>query len=270
MAHVTSQDGTPIAYTRTGAGPPVVLVGGGLDDGTENAPLAPELSASFTVYNYSRRGRGESGDTPPYAVARELEDLAALIAEAATPVHLFGASSGGALALEAAAAGLPVASVAVYEVPYPVGEEDVRYWREYRRRLSVALDADRRDEALELFMRLAGSSDEDIEGARSAPVWADLRRLAPTLAHDAACIGDGPPAPRLADVRQPVLVLTGDAGLPGLATDYFAVAAAALVERLPHARSRTLAGQGHVAEPKALASVLSEFFRSPVRDTAAG
>lgn len=103
MGHVTSKDGTSIAYERAGRGPAIVLVGGGLDDGSENAPLASALAERFTVYNYARRGRGGSGDTPPYAVSREIEDLDALIAEAGGMAHVYGVSTGGALALEAAA-----------------------------------------------------------------------------------------------------------------------------------------------------------------------
>jgi len=108
MDRVTSKDGTSIAYEREGPGPAVVLVGGAIDDGSENAPLAPELADNFTVFDYARRGRGESGDTPPYTVEREIEDLEALIAEAGGSAHVFGASSGGGLALEAAAAGLAI------------------------------------------------------------------------------------------------------------------------------------------------------------------
>lgn len=117
MACVTSKDGTSIAYQRAGTGPAVILVGGGLDDGSENAALVPELARHFTVVNYARRGRGDSGDTQPYAVEREIEDIDALISEAGGSAHLFGASSGGALALEAAAAGLAIDRIAVYEVP---------------------------------------------------------------------------------------------------------------------------------------------------------
>lgn len=118
---VTSNDGTTIAYDREGSGPAVILVGGALDEGVENAPLAPALAEHFTVYNYARRGRGASGFTEPYAVEREIEDLDALIAEAGGSAHLFGASSGGALALEAAAAGSAIDTIAVWEVPYAVG-----------------------------------------------------------------------------------------------------------------------------------------------------
>ena len=125
MNHVKSKDGTAIAYTRGGDGPAVVLVGGGLDDGTENATLIPTLVDFFTVANYARRGRGDSGDTPPYALEREIEDLAAVVDELAGHAHAFGASSGGALLLEAAAAGLSLDRIAVWEVPYAVGGEAV-------------------------------------------------------------------------------------------------------------------------------------------------
>src|ERR687892_2660347 len=126
MNHVISKDGTSIAYDRQGSGPPVILVGGGLDDGSENAPLVPELARWFTVYNYARRGRGDSGDTMPYALEREIEDLDALVAEAGGSAHLYGVSSGGALALEAAAAGTGADRVAVYEVPYCLGGDMLR------------------------------------------------------------------------------------------------------------------------------------------------
>jgi len=250
---VTSKDGTPIAYEREGRGPAVILVGGALDDGAENAPLVPALAARFTVYNYARRGRGGSGDTPPYAVERELEDLAALIAQAGEPAHLYGVSSGGMFALEAAAAGLPVARLALYEVPYDPSPDAGPRYDDYRERLAEALAGGRRDEALALFMRLAGSSDADIEGARSSPYWDGLEALAPTLAYDAALYGP-PPAARLAEFRQPALVVTGDGN------EFFGYAADAVADLLPNAVRRTLAGQGHVADPAVVAPVLADFF----------
>jgi pimeloyl-ACP methyl ester carboxylesterase len=250
-ARVTSADGTEIGYERAGDGPAVILVGGGLDDGAENAPLVPELASRFTVVNYARRGRGESGDTLPYAVEREVEDIAALIAEVGGPAHLFGASSGGALALEAAS--LDVDRIAVWEVPYPVQMLDA--WRGYREQLAALLAADRRGDALELFMRLAGSPDEAIAGARAAPVWPQLEALAPTLAYDAACLRDGEPPERFASISQPVLVMTGED--PG---GFFGPAADALVALLPHAERQRLAGEGHVADPAALAGSLTQFF----------
>jgi pimeloyl-ACP methyl ester carboxylesterase len=264
MPHVDSADGTAIGYDRlSDEGPVLVLVGGGLDDGTENRPLGEHLAAGFAVVDYRRRGRGDSDDRRPYAVAREVEDLAAVIDAVGGRAHLFGASSGGALALEAAAAGLPVDRIAVHEVPYQVDEAMVAAWQAYRRELDTALDAGDRDQALRLFMRLAGSSAEDVAGAEAAPVWPALRALAPTLRYDAACLGDGPPpTERLATVRQPVLLTTGlslDAQMAGLPADFFGAAADAVAAALPDARRETLEVRGHVADPAVLGPIVSGF-----------
>lgn len=260
---VTSADGTRIAYRVEGSGPAVVLVGGGLDDGSENAVLVPELASEFTVYNYARRGRAGSGDARPYAVRREVEDLAALLDAAGGSAHVFGASSGGALALEAAAAGLPVDRLAVYDVPYSVRGDAVGRWRAYRAELDEALATARPDEALAAFMRLGGASDEDVAGARTAPFWAGLLALAPTLAYDAAVLGDdGPPSARLADVRQETLVLTrstSDPFMPGLPVEFFTAAADALVAALPHAARVTIDAPGHAVDAGAVAPPLRAF-----------
>ena len=267
MPHVISADGTAIGYDRlSDDGPVVVLVSGGLDDGTENIPLGEHLADSFAVVTYRRRGRGDSGDTQPYAVQREVEDLAAVIDATGGRAHLFGASTGGALALEAAAAGLPIDRVAVHEVPYLLGEEMLAAWRGYTADLAAALDADDRDEALRLFMRLAGSSDEEIAAAEAAPVWPALRALAPTLRYDAACLGDGPPpAARLAAVTQPVLLTTGatiDPHSAGLPIDFFGAAADAAADHLPNARRTTVEVPGHVPNPAVLGPILTAFYTS--------
>jgi pimeloyl-ACP methyl ester carboxylesterase len=269
MQRVTSKDGTSIAYDRQGSGPVVILVGGGLDDGSENAPLVPELARWCTVYNYARRGRGQSGDTQPYALEREVEDLGALVAEAGGSAHLYGVSSGGALALEAAAAGVAVDKVAVYEVPYCVAGGMVRRARAFLEQLGPVLAEGRRGDALELFMRFAGSSEEDIEGARRSPWWPGLEALAHTLAYDAACMGDyRPPTARLATVTRPVLVATGEVrpdsrvGMGGLPPDFFEQAADAIAASVPKAQRTTFEGQGHVADPKVAAPLLERFFRS--------
>ncbi|WP_027504412.1 alpha/beta fold hydrolase [Rhodococcus sp. UNC23MFCrub1.1] len=265
MPHVRSADGTPISCDRLSThGPAVVLVGGGLDDGAENHPLGAHLADHFAVVNYQRRGRGDSGDAPSYSVGREVEDLAAVIDTAGGHAHLFGASSGGALALEAAAAGLPVDRVAVHEVPYQVEAPMISAWHTYRRELESALDADDRDLVLRLFMRLAGSSEDDIAGAEASPVWSALRELAPTLRYDAECLGDGPPpVHRLGLVRQPVLLTTTvgiDPQMAGLPVDFFGGAADAAADALPDARRVTLEVGGHVADAEALARVLRRFF----------
>ena len=267
MLGVTSKDGTPIAYDRQGDGPAVILVIGGLADRSENAPLATELAARFTVYNYDRRGRGQSGDSLPYAVQREIEDIDALIAEAGGPAHLFGVSSGGVLVLEAALAGIAVDRLAVYEVPYCLAGDMPRRSREFVERLGPALAEDRRGDALELFMRFAGSSEEEIEGARRSRWWPGLLAMAHTLAYDAACMGDyQPPRARLARITRPVLAATGgvspdsQVGMGGLPPDFFTRAADAIAASVPHAARQTVAGSGHVADPKALAAVLQRFF----------
>ncbi|GAA1249818.1 alpha/beta hydrolase [Pseudonocardia aurantiaca] len=264
MSVAVSRDGTSIAYQRAGVGPAVILVGGGLDDGSENAALVPELAQHFTVFNYARRGRGESGDTPPYAVEREIEDIEALITEAGGSAHLFGSSSGGALALEAVAAGLPVDRIAVYEVPYMSDDASVQGWAEYVDRLTAALAAGRRAEAVEQFMRLAGAAEEDIAGARSSSFWPGLMAIAPTLAYDAACMGGGrPPIDRLATITQPTLVATGgvaDPHMGGLRPGFFDEAADAITAAVPKAERRIVEGQSHVAEPTVFASVLEPFF----------
>jgi hypothetical protein len=264
MNRVTSKDGTSIAYERIGNGPAVILVGGGLDDGSENAPLAPELAKHFTVYNYARRGRGDSGNTLPYAVEREIEDIGALIADAGGSAHLYGVSSGGALVLEAAAAGIAIDKLAVYEVPYNMADDWPQRWREYVEQLGAVLAEGRRDDALELFMRLAGSFDEDIAGVRNSPYWPGMEAIAHTLAYDAACLGDGhPPTPRLAKISQPTLVATGGAHPPGAAAWVLALdqAADAIAASITQAERQTIEGQSHVADPNAVARVLERFFR---------
>jgi hypothetical protein len=263
MPVVVSKDGTAIAYQATGSGPVVVLVGGGLDEGAENAPLMSVLSERFTVANYARRGRGESGDTAPYAVQREIEDLDALIEEAGGPAHAFAVSSGGALALEAAAAGSRIDRLAVYEVPYHVADGWPPRWRSYREQLDALLDEGRRGDAVELFMRVAETPDDAIASARGAPFWPALEAIAHTLAYDAACLGDGrPPTNRLATIGGPVLVATGAAHGPDAAEWVRALdpAADAIAAVIPNATRETLEGQGHVADPEAIAPVLTRFF----------
>ncbi len=264
MNRVRSKDGTEIAYTRNGDGPAVVLVGGGLDDGSENAALVPALAGSFTVVNYARRGRGNSGDLPPYALRREIEDLAAVVEEVGGRAHVFGASSGGALVLEAAAAGLPFDRIAVWEVPYAVGGEAVNGWQEYVVALRDALRRGDPDGALELFMRLAGSTEEMVTQVRHSEYWPGMLELAPTLAYDAACLGDGrPPVERLDRISQPTLVLTGPGGEAAsqeLAADYMGNSADAIVAAIPAAERRRLSEGSHMVDPDVLGPVLTDWF----------
>ncbi|MFI5797225.1 alpha/beta fold hydrolase [Streptomyces sp. NPDC051677] len=251
-----SRDGTALAYGRRGQGPAVILVSGAMSTGGTMAPLAGLLADRFTVLWYDRRGRGESGDTTPYAVQREVEDLAALIDAAGGEAALYGISSGGALVLHAAAAGLPVSRVAVYETPFALDEEGAKARAEYTANLTEALAQGRRGDAVELFLRLTGLAEEMILGARQSPMWAAMEAIAPTLAYDDAVMGGGlAPRERLASIGVPVLAVAGEASPPWLREAVRAVAEAA-----PDGTYRTLEGQTHMVDPNVLAPVLAEFF----------
>ncbi|MCX5051216.1 MULTISPECIES: alpha/beta fold hydrolase [unclassified Streptomyces] len=254
----TSRDGTSVAYERTGQGPAVILVSGAMSTGATVAPLAGLLSDRFSVIAYDRRGRGGSGDTAPYAVAREVEDLAALIDVAGGEASLYGISSGGALVLEAAASGLPVRQVAVYEVPFVVYEGGAERLAEYTEHLTEALGDGRRGDAVELFLRLTGMAEEMIQGARRAPMWAGMEAIAPSLAYDNAVMGGGlVPRARLASIGVPVLSAAGS-----VSPSWLREAARAVAETAPQGTYRTLEGQTHMVDPNVLAPVLAEFFSS--------
>ncbi|MEU3279718.1 alpha/beta fold hydrolase [Streptomyces antibioticus] len=251
-----SRDGTELAYARAGQGPAVILVSGAMSTGGTVAPLAGLLARRCTVLWYDRRGRGGSGDTAPYAVEREVEDLAALIDAAGGEAALYGISSGGALALEAAASGLPVRRVAVYEVPYALDEEAVAERAAYTARLTEALDGGRRGDAVELFLRLTGLAEEMIQRARQSPMWAGMEAIAPTLAHDDAVLAGGRvPRDRLAGIGVQVLAVAGGDSPPWLRE-----AARAVAEAVPEGAYRALEGETHMVDPNVLAPVLAEFF----------
>ncbi|MBC9723466.1 alpha/beta fold hydrolase [Streptomyces sp. TRM68367] len=253
---ILSRDGTPLAYRSAGQGPAVILVSGAMSTGATVAPLTVPLSSRFQVIAYDRRGRGESGDTPPYAVEREIEDLAALIEAAGGEASLYGISSGGALALRAAASGLPVRRVAVYEVPFAVSEGGARERAEYTERLTEALAQGRRGDAVELFLRLAGMAEEMIRGARQSPMWPGMEAIAPTLAYDDAVMGDSlVPRTLLASLTAPVLAVAGT-----LSPSWMREAAQSIAESAPHGTYRTLKDQSHMVDPNVLGPVLAEFF----------
>jgi pimeloyl-ACP methyl ester carboxylesterase len=254
---VTSSDGTSLAYSRTGRGPAVVLVSGAMSTGATTAPLAARLADRFEVVAYDRRGRGGSGDTAPYAVAREVEDLGALIGAVGGSAALYGISSGGALALEAAASGLPgVTRVAVYEPPFALSDDGADERARYTARLTEALERDRRGDAVELFLALTGLAPEMIANARTSPMWPDMETVAPTLAYDDAVMGDGGriPRDRLARIGVPVLAVAG-----GASPAWLREAAQAVADAVPDAAYRCLEGQNHMVDPEALAPVLAEF-----------
>ncbi|QTE01049.1 alpha/beta fold hydrolase [Streptomyces cyanogenus] len=253
----TSRDGTSLAYHVTGQGPMVILVSGAMSTGRTVLPLAERLAERCTAVVYDRRGRGESGDTPPYAVDREIEDLAALLDAVGGDAALFGVSSGGALVLHAAASGLPVRRAAVYEVPY-ADHLAGGATREatYKEQLTKALAEGRRGDAVELFLRLTGLGEEMIQRARQSPMWPGMEALAPSLAHDDAVMGDGLlPRDRLAAVSVPVLAVAG-----GASPEWMHRASQAVAEAVPQGTYRVLPGQTHAVEPDVLGPVLVEYF----------
>ena len=261
---VTSRDGTRIAFDRMGDGPAVILVGGATMVRQGNGALAEALASGLTVLNYDRRGRGGSGDTPPYALQREIEDIDALIADAGGSAHLFGISSGGALALEAAAAGLAVDRLAVYEVPYGLDGDQPRRQVEYVANLERAARSGRPGAMMEIFLRVVGADDAAVEATRGSPAWPGLVAVEHTLAYDAACLGTGqPPVDRLGSITTATLVLTGapDGGHEVLDTTFFEDAARAIVAGVPSAEHRRIPNQSHQVDPQALASVLAAFYR---------
>jgi pimeloyl-ACP methyl ester carboxylesterase len=255
MDTVTSTDGTTIAYDRAGAGAPVILVVGAFNDRWTAAGLAAALAPDFTVFTYDRRGRGDSGDTPPYAVEREVEDLAALIAEAGGAAALFGFSSGAVLALKAAQLGLPVTKLALYDTPLPLGESDPQRQVELAKRLDELVSAGRRGEAVEFFQTaVVGIPAEVVAQMRHAPFRAELEAMAHTTVYDVTITADPSVPASLGSIGAPTLAIAG-----GAAPEFMRGAARLIAEGVPHGQFRVLDGQTHELVPEVLGPVLREF-----------
>ena len=263
VGKVFSKDGTAIAFDRIGNGPPVILIDGALcyRGMGQSGQLAELLAQHFTVFTYDRRGRGGSGDTAPYAVEREVEDIAALLSEAGGAAFVWGMSSGAVLALEAANRLSGIKKLALYEAPFivddtrPTTEDD---WD----RISAAVAADRRSDAVKLFLKSVG-----VPGFVRAlmplmiPMWSKLKAVAHTLPYDGAIVRDNQrgkplPASRWASVTIPALVMDG-----GNSPAWMRHANRSLASVLPNAQYRTLKGQTHMLKPKAHAPILVEFFK---------
>jgi pimeloyl-ACP methyl ester carboxylesterase len=259
MAQVTSKDGTTIAYEKTGKGPAVVLVGGILGDRSQQVPLATLLADHFTVFNYDRRGHGQSGDTPPYAVEREIEDIEAIIKDAGDSAFVYGTSGCAVLALEAAAHGLAprMKKLAMWEPPYIVDDSRPPAPRDYQEQLTELLAKDQRGDMVELFFTKAvGLPVEFVAQMRQAPFWSFQEALAHTLVNNAMIMGDfSIPKERVATVSIPILVMDGGE------TPWLTHAAQAVADVLPNAQRQTLKGQPHNVAPEAMSPVLIEFFK---------
>jgi pimeloyl-ACP methyl ester carboxylesterase len=258
---LTSRDGTRIAYDKWGRGPALIVVTGALSDRSANAELAQLLASHFTVYSYDRRGRGGSSDTKPYAVQREIEDIEALIDRAGGSAHVYGKSSGAALALQAAAAlGTKVSKLALYEPPYSEAEGAAVQWKAFRAQLDGLLAAGRRAEAVTLFMRFVGAPDEAVAKLKASPAWPGMVAMAPTIAHDNAILGDdrSVPVAVAAQVKATTLVMDGSASAGPM--PFMRPTADKLAQAVPGAQRQVVEGQAHDVSPKALAPILLKFF----------
>jgi pimeloyl-ACP methyl ester carboxylesterase len=258
MSEVRSVDGTGIAYERSGSGPALIIVDGALCSRAfgPSSKLASVLAPHFTVYTYDRRGRGGSGDTHPYAPAREVEDIAALVEAAGGSAFLLGLSSGGALALEAAASGLPVKKLIAYEPPY-VDDNGQRDGAAHENQLERLLGEGQRGRAVKYFMHdMVGAPALMVVMMRLMPwMWRKLEAVAHTLPYDAAVMtAFRIPRARFASIHVPALVMNGAKTDPRLRE-----AAQKLVEVIPTARHRELAGQTHNVKPAVLAPAVVEF-----------
>jgi len=279
MQTVQSRDGTSIAFDRLGQGPPIILVGGAFSYRAfpKLVQLAKLLAERFTVVNYDRRGRGDSTDTSPYAVEREIEDLQALVDVVGGSASVWGWSSGGALALRAAGRGLRIEKLAVYEPPFMVDDSGHLPPADFATRLAEVTAADDRSAAVKLYMTQGmGIPPVIVTLMRCTPFWSKLKATANTLPYDWAVLGNtmaGKPlsAAEWATVTTPTLVMAGEKSPAQLRNG-----GQALADVLPNAQRRALARQSHNVSMKALAPVLAEFFagraepQSTVRPTVQG
>jgi pimeloyl-ACP methyl ester carboxylesterase len=265
MSTVTSKDGTTIAFDKTGSGPAVILVNGAMQFRAFDpfiTKFAAMMSEHFTVYNYDRRGRGESEDTQPFAKEREIEDIQALVGDAGGQAMLLGFSSGAAVALDAAAATRVVTKVAVYEPPFIVDDSRKPLPVNYVTHLNQLIAEGKRADAVRYFLTAAVDIPEEyLGGMEQSPGWDTMVGIAHTIAYDGAFVLDvmqGKPLPtdRWANLTAPVLVIEG-----GDSITLFHTGADALAGVLKNASRATLPGQTHEVDPEVLAPVVTEFFK---------
>ncbi len=260
MQHIISKDGTAIAYEKTGSGPVIILIDGAMGHREHfgGRALAAELSKDFTVITYDRRGRGESTDTQPYSVDREIEDINSLINLVGSPVYLYGFSSGAVLALIAAAKlGDKVTKLAVLEPPFGDNDDQSKKeFRDYCNHMTQLLREGKKSEAVAYFLQDM-IPPEVLKGMKQSPAWAPMVSVAHTLAYDHEIMGDGAvPTSLAASVTIPTLVLDGSESPPFKHT-----AANAMAGAMPNARRKTLEGQMTMVPPQILAPVLVEFYK---------
>ena len=262
MNTVTSKDGTQIAYDKTGQGPAVIVVDGALNYRafSLSAPIAKQLAKTFTVYTYDRRGRGDSGDTLPYATKREIEDLDVLADAAGGHVCIIGLSSGAILALEAVKRlGSKIEKLALYEAPMILDDSRPPLGKPMLEETKRLIATGKRDEAMKLFMKAIEVPPFMLLIMRLIPTWKSVRKVAHTLAYDleiASPYQEGKPLPigQWSNVTVPVWV-----GVGGKSHGWMINAQKALVEALPNATLHVLPGQTHIVQPGAIVPELEQF-----------
>lgn len=258
MPSVMSKDGTKIAYDKRGDGPVVILVLGSLNKRGSGKKLAQALSDRFTVVAYDRRGRGGSGDTKPYTVEKEIDDLEALVDQLGGSASLYGHSSGAVLAiLTAQRLGPKIRALAVYEVPYNRNPEAQQASTVYRDNLTKLLAADERDAAVASFVKSVGVTDKQVAAMKRIPLWKSLTDMAPTLAYDTIELVERYPVIDLRDVGAPTLVMYGAAS-----PAFMAETAEEIASAVPGAKLQSLEDQTHDVKPEVLGPVLADFFGS--------
>jgi len=254
VAFVTSKDGTKIAFERVGKGPALVIVGGALSQRNGGKALAAKLMDRFSVYTFDRRGRGDSGDTKPYAVDREIEDIGALIEHAGNNAYLYGVSSGAALSLQAAEKLGPakVSKLAIYDAPYG---QDTGEFQKQKERIDQLVQTGKPGDAAAFFFSSIGMPPPAIEDMKRSPQWKGMSQIDFTLVYDYEVLGNGSVPDSVKGITVPTLVMVGEKSMP-----FMHPTADRIAELVPNAQRKTVKGQQHQAAPEIVAPLLSQFF----------
>jgi pimeloyl-ACP methyl ester carboxylesterase len=260
MAYVTSEDGTKIAFEKSGTGPALIIVSGALSarslyEGEPNL-LVEMLSKYFTVYIYDRRGRGESTDEQPYAVQREIEDLESLIDTAGGRVYLYGVSSGAALSLHATGklGAAKVEKLAIFEPPYGQGKE---VFDRQKQGVNERIKNGKPGDAAAFFLSAIGTPPEALEKIKTSPAWRTIEKIDFTLGYDYQILGDGAiPRDLVKTITIPTLVMVGEKSM-----DFMHATAEQLAKLMPSSEHKKLEGQMHQPKAEAVAPVIIEFFK---------
>ncbi|UFT99531.1 alpha/beta hydrolase [Radiobacillus kanasensis] len=260
MKTTKSKDGTTLAYDVYGNGPPLIFVTGATCFRQFEPVLqdAKVFAEQFTVYNYDRRGRGDSTNTLPFSIEREMEDMEAMIDAAGGKANLYGHSSGAILALEAGMRfGSKVSKLALYDPAYAHNQADLNEFEELSQELYTLLDRGKNDEALSHFLEGIGTPKEVIDGMfRQSPQWAAMVALAPTLAYDIMLASNLPPIADASRLTIPTHIMVGEESPASMHE-----VVKQLNDAIPHAEYSTLPGQDHMPDPNVVLQILTSFFK---------